>query len=359
MMSLGESLKLRREILGISLRELAGRIGVSHTTVNKYEKNILIPDSECLILLSDILQMPVASLIRPQNEQVRLNPVAFRTKKLKKREEKQINAETKEWLARYLQIERLSGSHRAFAMPRGFPRKIISFMDAEKAAKDLRKLWDLGTDPIENLTTLLEDKGIKIGIIGGITKFDALFTECDSGPVIVLKNDLPRARQRFSLAHELGHCLLEAEDGLDEEKAMHRFAGAFLVPAEKAVFELGEKRQKLSLKELRLLKEKYGLSMAAWVYRAKDLEIISPGFFVEIQKFFSRQGWKKEEPGDRTGGQVTNGEVPVLMSTLVFKSHAEGLISTSKAAELLNQNISTFCSFEGESDFERSALLCG
>jgi len=31
----------------------------------------------------------------------------------------------------------------------------------------------------------------------------------------------------------------------------------------------------------------------------------------------------------------------------------------SKAAELLNQNISTFCSFEGESDFEQSAVLCG
>ena len=99
--------------------------------------------------------------------------------------------------------------------------------------------------------------------------------------------------------------------------------------------------------------------MAAWVYRARDLGIISPGFFVEIQKVFSRQGWRKEEPGDRTGGLVTNGEVPVLMSKLVFKSHAEGLISTSKAAELLNQNITAFCSFEGESDFERSALLCG
>lgn len=353
-MSLGESIKLRRDVLGISLRDLANRIGVSHTTVNKYEKNILIPDSECLIRLSDILQIPVASLLRPQNDQIRLNPVAFRTKKLKKREEKQITAETKEWLARYLQIERLSGNHRTFVMPKGFRKKISSFDEAEKAAKDLRNVWDLGSDPIENLTTLLEDKGIKIGIISGITKFDALFTECDDNPIIVLKKDLPRARQRFSLAHELGHCLLDVEGGLDEEKAMHRFAGAFLVPSEKVIFELGEKRHKLSFKELMLLKEKYGLSIAAWVYRAKDLGIISPALYVELQKFFSRQGWKKEEPGDNVSG-----EVPVFMSTLVFKSHAEGLISTSKAAELLNQNISTFCSFEGVSDFEQSAMLCG
>ena len=358
-MSLGESIKLRREILRISLRDLAGRIGVSHTTVNKFEKNILIPDSRCLIQLSDILQIPIASLLRPQNEQIQLNQMAFRSKKMRKREEKQINAETKEWLARYLQIEKLSGNHRTFEMPNGFRRKISSFEDAEKAAKDLRKVWDLGSDPIENLTTLLEDKGIKIGIIGGITKFDALFTECDNDPIIVMKAGLPRARHRFSLAHELGHCLLEVDEGINTENAMHRFAGALLVPAEKVIFELGPKRNKLSFKELLLKKEKYGLSMAAWVYRAKDLGIISQAFFVEIQKIISKQGWKKEEPGDKINGQVINGEVPVLMSTLVFKSHAEGLISTSKAAELLNQNISTFCSFEGESDFEQSAILCG
>ena len=358
-MSLGESIKLRREILRISLRDLANRISVSHTTVNKYEKNILVPDSQCLIQLSEILQIPVASLLRPQNEKIQLNQMAFRSKKMKKRDEKQINAETKEWLARYLQIEKLSGNHRAFEMPRGFPRKILSFDDAEEAAKDLRNVWDLGSDPLENLTNLLEDKGIKIGIIRGITKFDALFTECGNDPIIVMKDGLPRARQRFSLAHELGHCLLEVEEGIDTEKAMHRFAGSLLVPAEKVIFELGPRRNKLSIKELLLLKEKYGLSMAAWIYRAKDLGIISSAFYVEIQKIFSRQGWKKEEPGDTIDGKIIHGEVPVLMSTLVFKSHAEGLISTSKAAELLNQNISTFCSFEGESDFEQSAILCG
>jgi len=353
-MSLGESIKLRRQILRISLRDLAEQIGVSHTTVDKYEKNKLVPDSQTLIQLSERLQIPIASLLRPQNQQIQLKEMAFRSKKMKKRDEKQINAETKEWLERYLQIERLSDNHRTFEIPKGFQKKVSSFDDAEKAANDLRKVWDIGTDPIENLTNLLEDKGIKIGIIGGITKFDALFTEYGTNPIIVIKEGLPRARQRFSLAHELGHCLLDVEEGVDTEKVMHRFAGSLLVPSEKVIFELGNKRNKLSLKELRILKEKYGLSMGAWLYRAKDLGIISPVFYVEMQKLFSSQGWKSKEPGDEI-----KGEVPVRMISMVFKSHAEGLISTSKAAELLNQNISAFCSFEGESDFLQSAILCG
>jgi Zn-dependent peptidase ImmA (M78 family) len=147
---------------------------------------------------------------------------------------------------------------------------------------------------------------------------------------------------------------LKVDDGIDREKTMQRFAGALLVPAEKAIFELSEKRHKLSLKELQILKEKYGFSMGAWLYRAKDLGIIPLAFYIEIRKIFVKQGWNKTEPGDDIPG-----EMPVLMSKLVFKSHAEGLISTSKAAELLNQNISTFCSFEGEPNFEQSAILCG
>ncbi|MDO9323573.1 MAG: ImmA/IrrE family metallo-endopeptidase [Methanoregula sp.] len=271
-----------------------------------------------------------------------------------KRDEKQINAETKEWLERYLQIESLAGRPRVFEMPPGFPRTISSFEDGEKAARDLRAAWDLGTDPIENLTYLLEDKGIKIGIISGITKFDALFTEYDSHRIVVVKENLPRARQRFSLAHELGHCLLEVEGGLDEEKAMHRFAGAFLVPRDKVLFELEETRHKFSIKELLMLKEKYGLSMGAWLHRAMDLGIITTDDYLGIRRFFIKKGWNRKEPDDDSA----KGEKPAVMDAMVLRAHAEGIISTSKAAELLNQSISTFCSIDGESDIECSAILC-
>ncbi|MCK9592960.1 MAG: XRE family transcriptional regulator [Methanoregula sp.] len=336
------------------MRGLAEQIGVSHTTVDKYEKNKLVPDSQSLIRLSKILQIPIASLLRPESQKIQLSHIAFRTRKMLKRDEKQINAETKEWLERYLQIENLTGRSRVFEMPEGFPRTISSFEDAENAARDLRNVWDLGTDPIENLTYLLEDKGIKIGIISGITKFDALFTDYAGHRVIVMKENLPKARQRFSLAHELGHCLLETGGDLKEENAMHRFAGAFLVPREKALFELEETRHKLSIKELLILKEKYGLSMGAWLHRAMDLGVITPENYLGIIKLFTKKGWNRKEPGDDNA----KGEKPALMEAMVLRAHAEGIISTSKAAELLNQSISTFCSIDGESDIECSAILC-
>lgn len=353
-MSLGESIKLRRQILQMSLRDLAGKIGVSHTTVDRYEKDRQIPDSQSLIKMSKVLQIPIASLLRPENQQIQLNHIAFRSKKMLVRDEKKINAETKEWLERYLQIERLTGRPRVFEMPEGFPRTISSFEEAEVAARDLRVAWDLGTGPIENLIWLLEEKGIKIGIISGITKFDALFTYYAGNQVIVVKENLPKARQRFSIAHELGHCLLSVEGDIKEENAMHRFAGAFLVPREKVLFELDEIRHKFSIKELLILKQKYGMSMGAWLHRAMDLGIVSPENYLGIRKFFMKKGWNTKEPDDDNAP----GEKPALMEAVVLRAHAEGIISTSKAAELLNQSISTFCSINGESDIECSAILC-
>ena len=70
-MSIGENIKLRREVLRISLRDLADQVGVSHTTIDKFEKNTLVPDSQRLIKLSTILQIPISAILRPRASRYR------------------------------------------------------------------------------------------------------------------------------------------------------------------------------------------------------------------------------------------------------------------------------------------------
>ena len=62
-------------------------------------------------------------------------------------------------------------------------------------------------------------------------QFDGLQATVADKPVIVVSKGWPGDRQRFTLAHELGHLLLHGRltDGLDEERACHRFASAFLL----------------------------------------------------------------------------------------------------------------------------------
>ena len=73
-------------------------------------------------------------------------------------------------------------------------------------------------------------------------------------PVIVINAHDWSERKRFNLAHELGHLVLDVDPSLDSEKAAHRFAGAFLMPAESMWNVVGKHRTHMSLVELLRLK---------------------------------------------------------------------------------------------------------
>ncbi|MBC7252167.1 MAG: ImmA/IrrE family metallo-endopeptidase, partial [Anaerolineae bacterium] len=201
-----------------------------------------------------------------------------------------------------------------------------------------------GLVPIESLVEVLEDRGIKVGIVSGHEDFDALTFWADgTKPVIVVKRGLPGDRQRFSLAHELGHIVLEPVESVDAEKAAYRFAGAFLVPEPVVYFELGPERRTLDLYELHLLKHKYGLSMQAWIYRAKDLGILAASAATQLFKRFRQEGWHRQEPGDPIPP-----EEPGRMKRLVLRALAEDMISRSRAAELLGMPLAQFWQEEAE-----------
>jgi Zn-dependent peptidase ImmA (M78 family) len=223
-------------------------------------------------------------------------------------------------------------------LPDEAERRVASLGDVEDVAIALRTAWGLGLDPIESIVELLEDHGIKVGLVDGHDKFDACTIWANQTiPVIVVKRDIPGDRQRFSLAHELGHLVPEPGSEVDEEKAAYRFAGASLVPEPKVHFELGEHRDILNLYELHLLKHKYGLSMQGWIYRAKDLSILSEGAARRLFQQFRREGWHRDEPGDQLPP-----EEPKRMQRLVLRALAEELISQSRGAELLGKPLPQF-----------------
>jgi Zn-dependent peptidase ImmA (M78 family) len=140
---------------------------------------------------------------------------------------------------------------------------------------------------------------------------------------------VPGDRQRFSAAHELGHILIVTNGGLDAERACNRFAGAFLAPRQAVLRELGAERACLDLAELEMLKEKYGMSMQAWIHRAEELGIITAKAARRLRTAFRGEA-RVTEPGP----QVPQ-ESPKRLRLLVRRALAEGIISRSRAAELL------------------------
>ena len=90
---------------------------------------------------------------------------------------------------------------------------------------------------------MLESHGVRVFIIDYEEKmFDGLATLINDQPIIVISSRWPGDRQRFTLAHELGHFILPniLSKNIDEEKACNRFAGAFLLPKETLIQEMGK-----------------------------------------------------------------------------------------------------------------------
>lgn len=228
-----------------------------------------------------------------------------------------------------------------FALPEGLPTKIQSYDQIEGVANHVRHQWDLGMNPIPVLIDLLEMKGVRVFCIDARedAKFDGLLAFAAESPVVVVGKYWPGDRQRFTLAHELGHLVLanRLSDGLDSEKACHRFAGAFLFPDYSVKAYLGQKRSSLEVREVQSLKLEFGLSMAAIIRRAFDLGIIKEGYYKHLNIQFGKKGWRKCEPGE----PVTS-ETGKVFCNLVFHALAEEYIGDSKAAELLSLPLDKF-----------------
>ena len=336
---IGRRLRVARAAAGLSLRDLEARIGrrVTAQAISKYERDEAVPGSGVLIALADALHVPVDHLAG--DPELVLDSVEFRKKKLSgRREQAQVEGKVLHLLERYLTVEALLGLPSVeWDRPRDAPYPVVGDVaEAEYAARGLRTDWKLGIDPIPNVVELLEGRGIKVlavdlptidGLAARVRRGDG-----DAAAVVVVNRGTWGERQRFTLAHELGHIALQVAARLDVEKAAQRFAGAFLMPAEALRAEIGAHRSSIGWNELFDLKRIFGVSVQALAYRCRDLGIVGPVLFRRLFHDFSRFGWR--QPPFREPFAMP-GETPKRFERLCLRALAEGTISEAKAAELM------------------------
>jgi len=339
---LGKRLKLARLGAGFTLRELSDEIGnlVSPQAIGKYENDKMLPGSKVLIALARALGVSVNYLV--SESAIKLAGVEFRADtRLSSKEEATVEAAVLSSVERYLAVENFVGAASIkWNQPQGFPFPVREVAEAETAAVSLRAAWNLGSDAIPNFVEFLEEKGIKVLALSLNQKLSGMIVkvqqhEGSDVPVIILNRENTGERQRFTLAHELGHLLLNASKDV-AEKAANRFAGAFLMPADTLLEEVGKHRQDISLGELFQLKAIYGVSVQPITYRCKDLGIINQSLYKHLFDEFDAQGWRRppyKEP------QPIEQIHSTRFKRLCFRALAEDVISEAKAAELLDTSV--------------------
>lgn len=350
MQSVGARLKQARLARGWSLRQLASLAApLSATAICRYENGQDVPGSDILLRLARALGVKFEYFFRPVN--VQLTAVEHRKRSsFPQKQRAAIEYAAVEELERYLAAEDLfgPGAFEPYREPAACRTAVGGLDDAEEAARGLREEW-LGNDPIDDLCEVLEDRGIKVVLVEAARGYDGFAgwarRDDEAVPIIGVRHDPEFGdRQRLSMAHELGHLVLRFEQGSDarfREAAAFRFGAAFLVPEAAARSEFPNPVGHLSLQVLYSLKHKWGMSMAAWARRLRDLDIISAGTYGRFSMKFkatrgpSGESWWDREPGER---QVSP-EVPRRFHRLVEQAVAQDLISSGRAADLLGKSL--------------------
>ena len=143
--------------------------------------------------------------------------------------------------------------------------------------------------------------------------------------VIAFSTELTYGCQRLTIAKELAYLLFSDVS----ERQISNAARHFLLPGPDLVRGIGEKRPNISPKEIGLVGEEYGVSGQCVVLRAKEEGIITRETYSRIQngKLYPPDVYKKDE-------------MPVRILQLVCRAYTDNLIGISKAAELLNTDVS-------------------
>ncbi|RZB18383.1 ImmA/IrrE family metallo-endopeptidase [Streptomyces sp. F001] len=126
-------------------------------------------------------------------------------------------------------------------------------------------------------------------------------------------------RQRFTTGHELGHLVLHPARRAnltpkEAESEAHRFAGAFLMPRDRAreAFD-----GPLMLRDLAELKKRWGISIQALINRACDVGRIDHDRKESLYKQLSARGWRTNEP------VTVHPEQPALMRAMLARRYGE------------------------------------
>lgn len=342
---IGNRLKRARDAHGLSLRELEAAIQrqVSAQAIGKYERDEMMPSSTILLALAKTLGVTPEYLLSDRD--IELVGVDFRkAPQTGVKEERAVEAAVLDRVERYLELEELMPDADAvWSAPQEAEFDILRIEDAEEAARLLRKLWKLGIDPIPIMAELLEEKGIKVIAldlpenVSGSKAF--VQRPLKQGvPVIVVNMKHNGERQRFTLAHELAHLVLRFSglSDAEQEKAADRFAGAFLIEKEMMQRLLGEHRKSISLGELAELKKLFKVSIAALVVRCSQLGVLPKAAYGRLWAQIRALGWNG--PASNEPHSFPS-EVPQRMDRMCMRAVAEGAISESKAAELLDVSV--------------------
>jgi len=298
-----ERIKEAREARGYTLEAFALALEKTRQAVAQFETGQSAPSSETLSRIIALTEQPPAFFFSAPRRPGNVGTIFWRSLKRMEQHHRRRVGKRLQWAAdlvaladEFIELPGVDFPHM------DIDSDLLDDDDIEEAAELLRAHWGLGTGPVGDLGSLLEAKGVII-VRESVrcSDMDAVSCWINGRPFVLLSAEVEGGpRDLFNLAHELGHLLLHALVDVSDrnlkaiERQADRFASAFLMPREAFAREVFG----TSLDYFKTLKRRWGVSIAAMVYRSKDLNIITDSQYSYLFRQMSIQRIRKVEPLD-------------------------------------------------------------
>lgn len=328
-----------RKQAGLSQDQLVELIGgvVKKTSIARYERGEMMPELAVLDVLAKSLGMKPEDFFRPVLIELDMETINLNSQLGARREEK-IRQLIRSFLERYLELEQLTGTINTYNNPFG-NNPLLSTDNAESMAAAFTLKWNNGNPFYRNVLQLLESKGVYIILPEEDPVIDSLSVTVNHStglPVVLLNRRLDILNMRKAALEEMARLMFSFPEGMSQSET-HRlctqFATAVLLPHESLVQELGLNRTRVSITELEILRDKYGLPLQSVLQRAFHTEIISRyTYFKLMEEVKEKETETETDMQENKAGQRI--ELPVRFMQLLQKALSEELISPGKATEL-------------------------
>ena len=331
---IGDNIRKNRLKNNLTTRDLAQKIGVSHTAVNKFEKGLLSPNKQMIRKMARIFKVKTQKLVLDTSTLVDIKNIEFRDEeRITKKNKELIEYIAKEELEKYSNLLEYFPEERFLSFsPEKYREEIFSYEDIEDKAANIREKLGAGNMAVFSLTELLENNGLIIIFAESVDGFSAQEGYIQEKYLFVtLRKEKTEEEQRYLLASELSRIVFDIKNpDLDTEDVNNEFASSFLMSRELIIKDTGERRKKISFFELDELCRKYRLPGTIIIKRLRDLKIISEA---EKTRLYNHVKDKSEGPSDEA--EIKN-EKSDKYKKMVLEAVLEKYIDYKKGAKFLN-----------------------
>ncbi|MCL9664166.1 XRE family transcriptional regulator [Curtobacterium albidum] len=287
-------IKLARLRQGLTLTALSARSGLSTRSLSGYESGELQPSAAALGALAAALGVDVSFFDKEEIELVDARAVSFR--KLSKTSASQRDAAL---AGATMTLEFADWLDEKYVLPR---QSITGWevSDPETTAEVIRAAWLLADRPIANLLHAIEAHGVRVFSVTADTReIDAFSFWRDGVPYIFLSTSKTAERQRFDLAHELGHLVMHGDfeptaSSREREAEANAFASAFLMPSDGV---LAQHMRSAPVDRILQARSYWRVSAMAMANRLHQLRLLSDWQYRSTCIELAKLGYRTEEPG--------------------------------------------------------------